>query len=133
MNNINFRSSLNDVQNFLDRVNIALQNDANLIFIPNRKVEKENLQYTNGACMHTLGYEVNDVINEIRSLCVKHYYETLFDDKQRGTMPLFVFIKEIQRKQVYIKIKLKEIKESEKVICISFHFAEYDVYKMPYK
>ncbi len=87
MNDISFCSSRNDVQHFLDRVHIALQNDANLIFIRNRRTEKANLQYTNETCMNALEYEVNDVINEIRSLCVKHYYETLFDDKQRGTMP----------------------------------------------
>lgn len=132
MHDISFRSNRNDVQNFLDRVYIALQNNANFIFIKNRKVEKTNPKYINETCMLTLDYDNNDVINEIRSLSVEHYYETHFDDKQRGTTPLFVFIKEIQKKQVYIKIRLKEREDGEKVVCISFHFAEHEVYKLPY-
>ncbi|MCM1224177.1 MAG: hypothetical protein NC548_57965 [Lachnospiraceae bacterium] len=82
--------------------------------------------------MNTLEYDDNDVINEIYSLSLKHYYQTHFDDKQRGTTPLFIFIKEIQKKQVYIKIRIKEMEDDEKVICISFHFAEYEVCKFPY-
>lgn len=82
--------------------------------------------------MLTLKYDNNDVINEICSLSLEHYYQTHFDDKQRWTMPLFVFIKEIQKKQVYIKIRLKEREDDEKVVCISFHFADHEVYKLPY-
>lgn len=45
------------------------------------------------------------VINEIYSLSLKHYYQTHFDDKQRGATPLFVFIKEIQKKTSLYKNK----------------------------
>lgn len=132
MYNIGLLSTRNDVQNFLDKVHAILQNDADFTLIKNRKVEKTNLKYTTETCMLTLEYDNEDVINEIRSLSVKHYYETHFDDKQRGTTPLFVFIKEIQKKQVYIKIRLKEREDDKKVICISFHFAEHEVCKFPY-
>lgn len=129
---IGLLSTRNDVQKFLDRVHTTLQNDANFTLIKNRKVEKINPKYTTETCMLTLEYDNDDVINEIRSLSVKHYYKTHFDDKQRDATPLFVFIKEIQEKQVYIKIRLKEREDDEKVICISFHFAEHEVCRLPY-
>ncbi len=132
MQNISLFSTRNDVQNFLDKVYTTLQNDADFTLIKNRKEEKTNPKYTTEACMLELEYDNDDVINEIRSLSIKHYYKTHFDDKQRGTTPLFVFIKEIQKKQVYIKIRLKEREDDKKVICISFHFAEHEVYKFPY-
>ena len=129
---IDFHSPRNEVIFFLDKVRHLLSNNANFIFIKNRRKEKENPKYTTETCLFELEYDNIDVINEICSLSLEHYYQTLFDDKGRGTQPLFIFIKKIQNKQVYIKIKLKENDEGEKVVCISFHFAEYEVKKLPY-
>lgn len=82
--------------------------------------------------MLELEYDNQDVINEICSLSLLHYTTTIFDDKGRDTKPLFVFIKEIQKRQVYIKLRLKETNNDEKVVCISFHFAEHEVNTFPY-
>ena len=129
---IDFHSPHNQVIDFLDRVRTLLQNDANFIFIKKRRIEKKNPKYTTESCMLELEYNDNDVINEISSLSIKHYYQTFFDDKCRGKEPWFVFIKELQKKQVYIKIKIREREDGDRVVCISFHFVEHEVYNLPY-
>lgn len=82
----------------------------------------------------TARIDTEDVMNEILTLEVSHYYETLGDRKSSdsGLELLHIFIKEIQSKQVYIKIKIKEVGKNEVVLCISFHFAEYKIDKLPY-
>ncbi len=129
---IDIRSSRNQVIDFLDKVRTLLRNDANFIFIKKRRIEKKNPKYTTESCMLELEYDDNDVINEINSLSIEQYYQTLFDDKCRGKEPLFVFVKELQQKQVYIKIKIKESEDGSRVVCISFHFVEHKIYKLPY-
>lgn len=43
----------------------------------------------------------------------------------------WVFIKRINLKQVYIKIKIRSI-QNRKIFCISFHFARFQVNNFPY-
>jgi len=104
------------------------------MFIRTRKAEKPNPEFTNSYCLGQLEYDTEDVMSEILTLEVSHYYESLRDKKSpdSGLELLHVFIKEIQKKQVYIKIKMKEIGENEVVLCISFHFAEHKIEKLPY-
>lgn len=129
---IDIRSSRADVENFLSKVRFLLQNTSKFILIKKRFTEKSNPKYTTETCMLELEYDNQDVINEICSLSLLHYTTTIFDDKGRDTKPLFVFIKEIQKRQVYIKLRLKETNNDEKVVCISFHFAEHEVNTFPY-
>jgi len=48
----------------------------------------------------------------------------------RGILPMWVFGKEVKKKEVYIKISMGI--ENTNAICISFHIAEYPM-KYPYK
>lgn len=73
---IDFHSPRNQVIDFLDKVRTLLQNDANFIFIKKRRIEKKNPKYTTESCMLELEYDDNDVIDEISSLSIKHYYQT---------------------------------------------------------
>lgn len=109
-----------------------MQDSSSFNLIKNRRNEKLNPKYTTETCMLEPEYDTNDVISEILSLSVTNYYQTLFDEKGRGTQPVYVFIKEIKKKQVYIKIQLKLREDTEKVVCISFHFAEHEVCNFPY-
>lgn len=126
----------NDVNDFLRKVKEKLKTEGTdgFVFIQNRKSEKSNPKFTNSYCMEQLEYNTKDVINEILTLEVSHYFETLGDRKNSDSKLelLHVFIKEIQKRQVYIKIKIKEMGENEVVLCISFHFAEHKIDKLPY-
>jgi len=130
------RLKRNDVNNFLRQVKEKLKTEGadGFMFLPTRKSEKSNPEFTNSYCLEQLKYDTEDVMNEILTLEVSHYCETLGDRKSpdSGLELLHVFIKEIQSRQVYIKIKIKEIGENEVVLCISFHFAEHKIDKLPY-
>ena len=130
------RLKRNDVSDFLKKVKEILKSDGtdSFVFIKNRKSERLDLKFTNSYCMEQLEYDAKDVMNEILTLEVSHYFETLGDRKSSDSELelLHVFIKEIQKRQVYIKIKIKEMGENEVVLCISFHFAEHKINKLPY-
>ena len=130
------RLKRNDVSDFLKKVKEILKSDGtdSFVFIKNRKSERLDLKFTNSYCMEQLEYDAKDVMNEILTLEVSHYFETLGDRKSSDfeLELLHVFIKEIQKRQVYIKIKIKEMGENEVVLCISFHFAEHKINKLPY-
>lgn len=73
--------------------------------------------------MLALGYEPEDVLEEIKSLTLNDFYRIKDDYKQGRTKPFFEFIKVIYGRQIYIKIKMHEIKK-ETILCVSFHFQD---------
>ena len=84
--------------------------------------------------MVELGYGLYDVVNEIKTLTINEYYETVIDNIVGNKNNFYSFIKYIESKQVYIKFKIQE-KNDKQIFCVSFHFAEYNVkdIKFPYK
>jgi hypothetical protein len=61
-----------------------------------------------------------DVIN---SLEAEDYSEGPLKEKMRGILPMWVFGKEVRKREVYIKISLGI--ENNSAVCISFHIAEH--------
>lgn len=59
----------------------------------------------------------------IRSLKVEDYSRGPLKEKMRGILPMWVFGKNVKKKEVYIKISMGL--ENNNVICISFHIAEH--------
>lgn len=57
--------------------------------------------------MNTLNFNLNDVINSLLSLKVEHYLETVLDDKPNEVLPFYAFIKMIEHRDVYIKLKVR--------------------------
>lgn len=85
----------------------------------------------NRSTILALNYSREDICKRLLELTISDYYETVFDsDAVEEPKLLFVFGKEIQRKQIYIKLKITE--NNRKVICISFHKAEEQM-AFPYK
>ncbi len=78
----------------------------------------------------TLEYQVKDVIKKLNELKLSNYSEGPVEEILFGGAAMWVFGKSIQGKEVYIKITIGQ--PSDRVICISFHFAEH-VMKYPYK
>lgn len=58
----------------------------------------------------------------ISSLTVEDYSQGPLDDKMRGILPMWVFGKQVKKKEVYIKVSLGI--EDNAAVCISFHIAE---------
>ena len=80
--------------------------------------------------MLQLEYSVEHVKKELRELELSHYVGgPLLETLYKGAA-MWVFGKWIQSKEIYIKITMG--RPSDKVLCISFHFAERSL-NYPYK
>lgn len=66
----------------------------------------------------------------INSLNVENYSEGPLSEKMRGILPMWVFGKEVKKKEVYIKVSMGT--ENNTAVCISFHIAEHPM-NYPYK
>ena len=65
-----------------------------------------------------LQHEDFDVVERL-----KEYSKTLIDKDDLNPPMLFVFSKDIQCRQVYIKLKIKGVL-ARHVLCVSFHYAK---------
>ena len=102
--------------------------DKNLLIIRSRKDE---IEYSTNYTLVDLEYDSFDVVERLKELTVAEYSETLIDKDDDKPPLLFVFGKDINAKLVYNKLKIKG-ETDKKVLCLSFHYAKYDM-KFPYK
>ena len=77
-----------------------------------------------------LEFDVYDVVDSLKELTVRDYSHTLLDQEDNNPPLLFVFGKHINGRCVYIKLKIKG-EYNNKVLCLSFHYAEWDMH-FPY-
>jgi len=132
--NDKFQSTKDDVEQFLDTINTITNSpkfntscDFDLL-IKNEANDKFSTMNT----ILSLNYDKNDVLNEIRKLKVEDYVETGIDRKDANLPYLYIFNKNIQGKDIYIKVKIRSVM-NHKIFCISFHYAKYKVTFFPYK
>ncbi len=62
---------------------------------------------------------------------IEKYSETLIDIDDPEPPYLFVFGDEINNRQIYIKLKIKE-KTHKHILCVSFHYAKWKM-RFPFK
>lgn len=77
-----------------------------------------------------LDYDTWDVVNRLKELTVSEYSETKIDKDDLTPPLLFVFGKYINKKLVYIKLKIKG-EQNRRILCVSFHYAK-DSMEFPY-
>ena len=114
---------LNELHDIINRDDFNI--DKHFVFI---KSKKEEVVFSTPYTIVDLDYDNMDVVNRLRELTILDYSETLFDKEDENPPLLFVFGKDINGKEVYIKLKIKGA-ETKKVLCVSFHYAKY---KMDY-
>ena len=95
-----------------------------LMIVLRKTGEESDDSYTTINTMLELNYDTSDVVNRMRELMAGEYLESLIDDKGERLPPFFVFVKTINSKKVYIKVKISSI-EKRKVLVMSFHFLRY--------
>ena len=129
-----FISTKDEVEQFITDINkicsmkkFNIDRDFDLLL----KYEPDNIYSTQNTLLQ-LDFDRYDVLNEIKNLKVSDYVETAIDRKDNTLPNLFIFNKKIQGKDIYIKVKIRNI-NNNKIFCISFHFARYDVKFFPYK
>ena len=95
-----------------------------LDILPKKKSEDMFDPYTTANTLLALGFNNEDVRNELLKIGVEDYAETLIDVMDATLPPFYVFYRDIQSREVYIKVKISD-SITGKVFCISFHFARY--------
>jgi len=115
------KSQRSDVKNFIERFKTKLK-IFDIIFLDKRQKNTQSL----------LDLEITPAQRRkiIEAIEMKDFVEGPFKEELYGIDDLWVFGKTIKNKDVYIKISLG--KPNQKVICISFHIAEYPLH-YPFK
>jgi len=104
--------------------------DHDLILIKKKKVDEE--EYSTPYTLLDLDYNSEDVVNRLKELTVAEYSETKIDKDDFNPPSLFVFGKDINRRLVYVKLKIKKKENLRKhILCVSFHYAK-EKMKFPY-
>ena len=124
---LSFKSKEREINEFLSMLKSILRSetfsiDRDLIIIRSGKPNGKE-QYSTRYTLLDLEYDTYDVAERLQELTIQEYSETLVDKDNVNPPLLFVFGKDINKKQVYIKLKIKgdAIKQ---VLCVSFHYAE---------
>lgn len=127
-----FKSKKGDVQIFLRELNSIFNSEYYEFDLPAREDKEE--KYTTKYCMEQLSFsDKSQVVEELKKLTVANYYETVKDENiKKHNEYFYIFGKIIQEKMIYIKVKIVS-RDEKKVLCISFHFPEFEMILFPYK
>ena len=125
-------SDKKDVKKFLEELkaiinDVSFDSDDDLIII---KSSKDEVQYSTRYTLLDLDYDTVDVVDRLKELTVSDYSETVIDKDDDKPPLLFVFGKDINNRQVYIKLKIKG-ENNRRILCLSFHYAKHKM-KFPY-
>ena len=119
---------LEELKAFLKGNNFDIDHD--LILIKKKKIDDE--EYSTPYALLDLDYDSEDVVNRLKELTVAEYSETKIDKDDLNPPLLFVFGKDINRRLVYMKLKIKKKENLRKhILCVSFHYAK-EKMKFPY-
>ena len=117
---------LKELKRFLEKGDFNIDTD----FILIRKNKKDDMEHSTPYTLLDLDYDIEDVVDRLKELTVEEYSETKIDKDDLDPPLLFVFGKNINRKLIYIKLKIKG-DQKRHVLCVSFHYAK-DKMKFPY-
>ncbi len=117
---------LEEMKELLGKENFNIDCDLTLIKKKKPNDEEHSTPYT----LLDLDYDTWDVVERLKELTVAEYSETKIDKDGLNPPLLFVFGKDINRKLVYVKLKIKGDRR-RRVLCVSFHYAK-DPMKFPY-
>ena len=106
---VNVHSSKKAVAEFISKLKNILLNEKfdvekDITII---KSKKKAVQYSTPYTLLDLDYDIEDVVERLKELRVEEYSETLIDKDDLNPPLLYVFGKNIDGKQVYIKLKIK--------------------------
>ena len=132
---LSIQSKKQEVEAFLNELKDLLKKkefnpDIDLVLICKRK-QGEDQQYSTPYTLLTLDYDMEDVADRLGELTTEEYSETKIDTDDINPPLLFVFGKYINKRLVYVKLKIKG-EEKKRILCVSFHFAKEEM-MFPYK
>lgn len=121
------------VREFIEELKEVLNSPhCDLDILPKKKGEESHDPYTTENTLIDLEYDTHDVKAQLKNLTEHQYIETIKDNKNEDRPHFWVFGEEINLKEVYIKVKIKN-RAKNKVFCVSFHYARYPLKNGPFK
>ncbi len=140
MGKLYMSSSSADVRDFLSQMNAIFSSDGfnidrDFVFQRIRGKDESDDEYTNESTMLELDYDTEDVVKELKSLTIEDYSESIVDNVIDDFKLFFVFGKQINGRDIYIKVRIKQRRRTSEdfVFCVSFHFARHPITVYPYK
>ena len=137
---ISIQSSKSNVCDFLEKMKSILESvdfdiRRDFIFQRYRVIDEPDDEYTNENTLLALDYDMEDVVEVLKALTLEDYHESMVDNVADGFNVFFVFGKRIRKRDVYIKVRLKQRAgmANSYVFCISFHFARQTINLYPYR
>lgn len=134
------QSSKSNVCDFLEKMKSILESvdfdiRRDFIFQRYRVIDDPDDEYTNENTLLALDYDMQDVVEVLKALTLEDYHESMVDNVADGFNVFFVFGKRIRKRDVYIKVRLKQRAgmANSYVFCISFHFARQTINLYPYR
>ena len=125
-----YSTTKGDIQIFLKELKEILESPkAKLNIIPRQDKE---IEFSTEYCLSNLGFDIEDVKKELKKLKISEYVECCKDERNRKSRNYYIFCKEYNKRQVYIKIKIQSY-DNKIILCMSFHYAEYKITKFPFK
>ncbi len=129
-----YTESKDEVVTFLDSLFYALDSDnAKIELIQDRNVDKGRIdKYTNRytlLCLFPDEDPVEAIKQELSTLSIGEYIETVKDLRYEKRSPLRVFCKKYSGEDVYIKLRVELLKmlisgNDNYILVLSFHYAE---------
>lgn len=124
---LGFQSQKQEILEFLSELKDILYDksfniDQDLTIIRSKKRKGEE-QYSTPYTLVDMDYDTSDVAEHLKELTIREYSETLIDKDDLNPPVLFVFGKDITRKLIYIKLKIKG-DQTRHILCVSFHYAK---------
>ena len=121
--NDQYIESLNVVEEFLKEV-VQILSTGNFLL---------QSRVNNDQTLLNLNYDNSDVKRELRNLKIEEYAYSIPDNIKKDEEPYKVFHKIIDNKEIYIKLKVKYLKNGNLIFCMSFHEAIYKESRFPYR
>ena len=112
------------LHNVLDSKEFDINKDVTFILSTKRD---EMMIYSNYYTIADLEYDVSDVVDRIKEITVKDFSERIVDVDDLDPPALFVFGKKINKKEVYIKLKIRDKGKKGHILIVSFHYAEHQM------
>ena len=108
--------------------------EKDFIFQEERAQDDPDDEFTNANTMLALDYDYEDIIEELKTLTIEEYCESMVDTVSKDLSFWHIFGRKIKNRDIYIKVRIKRRKKgSGFVFCISFHFARYIMTDFPYR
>jgi len=109
-------ASKQEVERYLKELKVKME-IFGILFLDDRGKNQQTL--------HDLEISPDKRKEIINSLKADDYSQGPLNEKMHGILPMWVFGKQVKKKEVYIKISMGI--ENNNAVCISFHIAEHPV------